>query len=112
MAKLVYGALQREIVTDDHTLAHLEAVTLSRLRRQNAFAIRWVEAGRSGLARRTIWLHDSADLYFEYDGAVPVELDRDLLDRMAVAADSNTGIDLGDNASESTWESAILDQNA
>jgi hypothetical protein len=104
MGKLTYGALQREIVMGDVLLAHVEVVVLSRLRRNNAFALRWTETveGRSDV-RRTIWIHQGADLYFEYDTAEQGELDRDMLDRLAKAADSNTGINLRFDASDAVW---------
>lgn len=103
MGKLTYGAIQREITMDDRILAHIEAVTLARLRRRNAFALRWTETVDVGDGRRTIWIHENADLYFEYDSAADVELDRDLLDRLAVAADSNGGINLRFDASDANW---------
>jgi hypothetical protein len=99
MGRLVYGALQRRIVVDDRLLAHIEVVVLSRLRRNNAFALRWAETGeRPG--RRTIWIHQGTDLCFEYDQAEQDELDRELLDQLAKAADSNTGINLRTDAHE------------
>lgn len=105
MGKLSYGAAQHEIVIDDELLAHIEAVALARLRRNNAFALRWTEKvdGAAGDVRRTIWLHPSADLYFEYDSLEMKELDRDLLDRLAKAADSNAGVNLRFDATNAGW---------
>jgi hypothetical protein len=103
MGTLTYGAIQREITIDDHLLAHVEAVTLARLRRSNSFALRWTEKDEVGDGRRTIWIHEAADLYFEYDGKGPDQPDRDLLDKLAVAADSNNGINLSFDASDADW---------
>jgi hypothetical protein len=103
MGKLVYGAIQREITIEDRLLAHLEVVILSRLRRNNAFALRWVERAEVGDGRRTVWVHQDSDLYFEYDDAEQAELDRELLDRLAKAADTNTGINLRFDASAADW---------
>ena len=103
MGKLIYGAVQREIEIDDGLLAHLEVVVLSRLRRNNAFALRWAERADSGDTRRTVWVHQAADLYFEYDTPDAPQLDRELLDRLAKAADSNAGINLRYDASEAEW---------
>lgn len=103
MGKLIYGAFQRQIVIEDRLLAHVEAVVLSRLRRNNAFALRWREKSGNGNGRRTVWIHPSADLYFEYESAEPGEMDRDLLDRLAKAADSNQGINLQFEASDAGW---------
>jgi hypothetical protein len=99
MGRLAYGAIPRTIAIDDRLLAHIEVVVLSRLRRNNAFALRWTEAGER-LGRRTIWIHQATDLTFEYDQAEQGELDRELLDQLAKAADSNAGINLRTDASE------------
>lgn len=104
MGKLTYGAVQREIQVDDRLLAHVEAVVLARLRRNNAFALRWAETDENGShGRRTIWIHQGSDLYFEYDSAEQGELDRELLDRLAKQADSNAGINLRFDASDAAW---------
>jgi hypothetical protein len=100
MGRLVYGATQRTIVMDDRLLAHIEVVVLSRLRRNNAFALRWAEVDGERPGRRTIWIHQDTDLCFEYDTAEQDELDRDLLDQLAKAADSNTGMNLRTEARE------------
>ena len=78
---------------------------LSRLRRNNSFALRWTEKPEGGTVdvRRTIWIHQSTDLYFEYETAEQGELDRALLDKLAKAADSNTGINLLMDASGAAW---------
>lgn len=102
MGHLTYGALQRMIVVEDRLLAHIEVVVLSRLRRNNAFAMRWTQTGEQG-GRRTIWIHQSTDLYFEYDEAQQPELDRELLDQLAKAADSNAGINLHSDATDAGW---------
>lgn len=107
MGKLTYGAIQREVVMDDRLLAHLEAVVLARLRRDNSFALRWTEKVKGGTdVRRTIWIHQSSDLYFEYDSLAVEELDRGLLDQLAQAADSNAGINLRFDASDANWVAA------
>lgn len=104
MGKLVYGAIQRQISIDDRTLVHLEAVLLSRLRRGSPFSLRWVETiTGDGDGRRTIWIHPSSDLYFEYEGVDVGPLDRDLLEKLARSADSNSGINLGFDASNALW---------
>jgi len=103
MGKLTYGAIQREIVMEDRLLAHLEVVVLARLRRNNPLTLRWVERDEDGDGRRTIWIHPGSDLYFEYTGAEHGELDRELLDTLVRAADSNSGINLRFDASDHAW---------
>lgn len=104
MGKLTYGAIQREIVIDDKLLAHIEVVVLSRLRRNNAFALRWTENVEGGDdVRRTIWVHPNSDLYFEYETPEHGELDREVLDKLAKSADSNAGINLRMDASDAAW---------
>jgi hypothetical protein len=104
MGKLTYGAIQREIVMDDNLLAHIEVVVLSRLRRNNAFALRWTETVEGSTdVRRTIWVHQGSDLYFEYETPTQGELDHQLLDKLAKSADSNAGINLRMDASDALW---------
>ena len=102
MGTLIYGALQRPITIDDRTLAHVEAVTMARLRRKNSFVLRWTEKVGDGHGRRSIWVHESADLYFEYESPEVFDLDRALLERLTRAADSNTGMDLHFDAADKT----------
>lgn len=83
MGKLVYGALQRELTIEDRLLWHLEALTITRLRRATPFALRWIDLDNTP---RTVWIHANSDLYFEYD-APHEDLDRELLEQMARAAD-------------------------
>jgi hypothetical protein len=107
VGKLTYGAIQREVAIEDRLLAHVEAVVLARLRRNNAFAIRWTDTVEdSPIGRRTIWIHQSTDLFFEYDTSDEIELDRGLLDQLAQAADSNAGINLRFGASGAEWLAA------
>lgn len=90
MGQLQYGTPPITFDLDDATVAHLEAVTIAKLRRNEPFA---VSVPDGGAGRRTAWINVSSDLVFVLDGPAP-ELDRARLDRLLDGANSNTGIRL------------------
>jgi len=90
MGTLIYGTTGDGIVIADHLLAHLMAVTATKLRRNESFTISW--HGDRGQGRSTVWLHASIPLRFVYDEPEPVALDRALLEDLSKAASGTAGI--------------------
>jgi hypothetical protein len=83
---------------EDRLLAHVQAVTLAKLRRREPFPLSWVEPAGEGSGRRTIWINETLELAFEYAGSRVIELDRQLLEDMTTKANSATGLNLADHA--------------
>jgi hypothetical protein len=88
---LFYGA-RFSVTIDDRTLAHLKVVTTMKLRRGEGFLLSWTEPPGNGSGRGSFWVHPYCDMYFKFDGGRAPELDRELLDQMAVATSGNTGL--------------------
>lgn len=90
MGQLLYGTPPVALDIDDTSLAHLEAVTVAKLRRNEPFALS-VPTPAGG--RRTIWLNSASTLIFDLDGPAP-ELDRERIDRFLDGANSAGGMRL------------------
>jgi len=90
MGKLIYGAASTAFEVDDRTLAHVEMVTLAKLRRNENFALT-IESTTSG--RTTLWLASQTDLQFVFDGPKQ-EINRVWLDQLVDSANTATGLQL------------------
>jgi hypothetical protein len=98
MGRLIYGARGMHIEIEDRLLAHVQAVVFAKLRRREPFPITWLEPVREGSGRRSIWINESLELAFEFNGSRQVELDRELLEQMTQRANSTAGMNLADHA--------------
>lgn len=90
MGQLSYGSPPVVLELDDATLAHLEAVAIAKLRRNEPFSVS-IPTDDGG--RRTIWLNPAATLVFDLADAAP-ELDRARIDRFLDGANSAGGLRL------------------
>ena len=88
MGHMLYGSTPTVIELDDRTLAHLELVTLAKLRRNESFAFT-VERPDGG--RSTYWLTASSPLEFHFD-AGRQEINREWLDIIIDTANSTGGM--------------------
>ena len=87
MGTLVYdGGDAAEL--DDRTLAHLQAIIVNKLRRQESFPFTWSDERRS----MTIWLSPTTPIAFVYRGNRRPRLNRVWLEQLALMADSVGGL--------------------
>ena len=91
MGTLTYANLATPIEIDDLVLAHLRAATVTKLRRNEPFALT-VQTGAD--RTETLWIHASIPIRFVVDSSIT--LDRPLLARLMRAAGSTEGLDLTD----------------
>jgi hypothetical protein len=91
MGVLVYGGHQ-DIAIDDRTLAHLQIVIGSKLRRREGFFVSWTGDAATDCGRVTIWVDPSITLVFRYDSESPGGIDRDWLEVLMAASNSNHGL--------------------
>lgn len=91
MGTLTYANLAEPIEIDDELLAHLRAATVTKLRRNEPFALT-VQTGAD--RTETLWIHASIPIRFVVE--TPVTLQRPLLARLMQAAGSTGGLDLTD----------------
>jgi hypothetical protein len=88
MGHILYGSTPTVIDLDDRTLAHIELVTLAKLRRSESFALT-VDAPDGG--RSTYWLTASSPLEFHFEVGRQ-EINRDWLDLIIDTANSTSGM--------------------
>jgi hypothetical protein len=73
---LVYGNANLEVEFDDRVLAHLQAVIVAKLRRDEGFLFTWKAEDGVGEGRSCIWMHRSIPLYFTYPASQPPAVNR------------------------------------
>lgn len=92
MGTLVYGNSNLEIEFDDRVLAHLQAVIVAKLRRDEGFLFSWKDEPGVGDGRSCIWMHRSIPLYFKYPVSQPPAVNRLWLEALTVSANSPGGL--------------------
>jgi hypothetical protein len=92
MGKLYYGAARYEVEFDDRVLAHLQLVMTGKLRRSEGFMLSWATPAGRGSGRSMVWIHPHTDLHFQFAGNGRPTVNRDWLERLAVLANTATGL--------------------
>ena len=99
MGQLIYGVAPA-VEVEDRALRHVEAVIISKLRRNESFSFHWdgepdvgedvatPNRGRHG----SIWVSKSSSLYFSYDSAGGEPLNRAWIDLLLRSALSPAGL--------------------
>ncbi len=98
MGTLYYGAQRTPVHIEDRLLAHLKAVVLAKLRRQESLVLNIRETRETGSGRHTFWIHPYVELHFSFDGSRPPALDTDLIEQISQQATTARGVDLEDGA--------------
>jgi hypothetical protein len=80
----------------DRVLAHLEVVTIQKLRRQEAFFMSWLEPESAGGGRTGIWVHPAALLTFHYATNDNPNIDRAWVEKLTFSASSAAGMFVSD----------------
>jgi hypothetical protein len=88
MGQLIYGNPTASFDIDDRTLAHVEAVILAKLRRNESFALT-IEPEHG--VRDTIWLSSAVQLRFSFTSERP-KINRAWLDVLIDTANSTAGM--------------------
>lgn len=89
MGKLLYGSPPVAFEFEDRALAHIELVTLAKLRRNEHFAFS-IDAP-DGEGRTTIWLGTNIPLQFEF-AVSRHDINRAWLDELLDSANSTAGM--------------------
>lgn len=92
MGKLVYADADIVIDIDDRTLAHLQIVIGSKLRRHESFFFSWTEPQSGGGGRSSVWLNAAIPLYFTYAGGRTPAINRAWILELSTAANSGAGL--------------------
>lgn len=86
MGTIIYGSGERRIQFDDHTLAHVKSIVLTKLRRQECFTLSWLPDPAAPGGVVSIWLHPSIPMEFAFDEIEIPALDREWLANMMVSS--------------------------
>ena len=89
MGQLLYGSPPVVFEFDDRALAHIELVTLAKLRRNEHFAFSIDSA--DGAGRTTIWIGVSIPLQFQFSSSRH-EINRVWLDELLDSANRTAGM--------------------
>ncbi|PJJ73435.1 hypothetical protein CLV46_3027 [Diaminobutyricimonas aerilata] len=90
MGVLLYGDRPQRIEIEDRTLAHLQVVIGSKLRRRESFFFTFTE-GR-GETRASVWISPAVPIRFKYFGTRPPTLNREWLERLSASANTPGGL--------------------
>jgi hypothetical protein len=101
VGSMIYG-LAPAIEIEDRALKHLQAVIISKLRRNESFAFNWdnePDVGQDvtthqGGAHGSVWISRSSLLYFAYEGDRNVPLNKAWIELLAKEAGSPSGLRL------------------
>ena len=100
MGKFVYdGTVKMDF--DDRTLAHLQLVIGTKLRRGEPFHFTWTHDPMEGGGRTSIWIHPGAQLVYTFSSRRRQELNRSWMDALMSSANSASGMYLLREPSES-----------
>ena len=98
MGKLVYAETW-EIPFDDRTLAHLQIVVGTKLRRQEGFFFSWDDGVEHGGGRGAIWIDHGVPLQFRYEHDRMPQISREWLEQLTASSNSPQGLTLTDEPS-------------
>ncbi|HEV7948801.1 MAG TPA: ATP-dependent DNA ligase [Glaciihabitans sp.] len=78
---------------DDRTLAHLQLVIGSKLRRAESLHFSWhTEPSTASAARTILWIHPATSLRYEFANGQPPTINRLWIDELLESANSPGGL--------------------
>lgn len=91
MGKFSYDGFVR-VDFDDRTLAHLQLVIGSKLRRGEPFHFTWKDDTSIGDGRTSVWIHPRCSLVYKYYGSRRPRLNTAWIDALTYTANSPSGL--------------------
>ena len=92
---LIYGDEGIRVALDDRTLAHVQALVNTRLRRNHPFFLWWRDARVTGNGQSALWIARRVSLVFHYRSPAPIVLNAEWMRELLLAADRPGGAFLG-----------------
>ena len=92
MGTMYYGDARYPVHFDDRTLAHLQLVILTKIRRRESFALSWEKTVAAGSGHGTVWIHPALTLHFEFLGNKQPQINRAWLKELAETSNRSTGM--------------------
>jgi hypothetical protein len=87
---------EHEYRLDDRLLAHLQVVISTKLRRGENFFLSWDAVSSDGGGRHALWIDNGITIRFRYAGNTPPSINREWVERLALAANTNSGLVISD----------------
>lgn len=110
MGRFTYDGIA-SVEIEDRTLAHLQLVIGTKLRRGESFHFTWRDDPSTGDGRTAVWLHPRCSLVFKYYGSRQPTLNRTWVDALAYAANSPAGLHILSEPAD-TGEQPLTDESA
>jgi hypothetical protein len=95
MGTLIYGSTKMAIDFDDRTLAHMQVVFGSKLRRGESFFCSWGDVATAGGGRSSIWVSAGVPIMFHFASTAAHQVDRAWLDTLMESANHPQGLVVG-----------------
>jgi hypothetical protein len=92
VGRLVYGLGSFVADFDDRALAHIKAITLSKLRRNESFAFTCEIPVASGSGHVCLWMNAAIPIQFEFVGSKEPTLNRAWLEELVLLSNSPNGL--------------------
>ncbi len=92
MGRLIYGIPDAEVEFDDRVLAHMKAVIVAKLRRNESFTLSWDVPAEEGGGRSSVWLNPAIPIQFEFYGSRDPSVNRAWIDELMKSANSPGGM--------------------
>ena len=91
MGKFIYDG-NVKVDFDDRTLAHLQVVIGTKLRRNEAFHFTWKDDASIGDGRTSVWVHPRCSLVYKFYGGRRPQLNMAWVEALAYTANSPSGL--------------------
>ncbi|RFA09785.1 hypothetical protein B7R54_11650 [Subtercola boreus] len=91
MGTLTYGSSGTVLQFDDRLLAHLQAVIMAKLRRDEKFGL---TCSHDAGGYTSVWLHPSIPLVFTFDTVDRPQLNRPWVELLMQSANSGSGLSM------------------
>lgn len=92
MGRMIYGIPDSEVEFDDRVLAHMKAVIVAKLRRNESFTVSWDIPASAGGGRTSVWMNPAIPVRFEFFGNREPNVNRTWIDELMNSANSPGGM--------------------
>jgi hypothetical protein len=86
----------QEFDFDDRSLAHLQIVISTKLRRGENFFLAWTVPIERGSGRHSIWLDNGVPIHFFFEGSKSPTVNREWIEALLLSAGRANGLQLTD----------------
>lgn len=92
MGQLQYAS--ERFVMNDRTLAHVQLVIVTKLRKNEPFVLSWVPGPVDGSGRKALWIDRGIPLVFQFEGSRRIHINRRWVKAMVSRSFLPNGLEL------------------